>query len=524
MLWAYRMKRLRPCAAVLAVVFAMTCSRSFAADQIPTDAGTVEGTSEGGIHIFKGIPYAAPPVGDLRWKAPQPAPHWEGVRQADQFGARAMQPKQFADMVFRDAGPSEDCLYLNVWTPAAGAAAKLPVMVWIYGGGFAGGSSSEPRQDGENLAKKGVVVVSMNYRLGIFGFFSHPDLTRESEHHASGNYGLLDQAAALEWVRRNIAAFGGDPQRVTIFGESAGSFSVSAQMASPLSRDLMHGAIGESGAFFGEALRTTPLEQSEKNGVEFAKTLGVESIAALRAKSADEILQAASKEGAPHVGPNIDGWFLPKPVAAIFSAGEQAHVPLLAGWNANEGGVPADKHVTAQDFGDQAWLRYGEELDKFLAVYPAVTNAEARAPAAALAGDHFIAYGTWKWIELQTLTGGQPVYRYLFDHPLPQPAGAPSRGAPHASEIEYVFETLASRALPFGEADRELSDQVSSYWTNFAKASNPNGSGLPEWPAYEAKTGFEVMHLDVPPKAALDGQRARYQFLDAHRPEGASTK
>ena len=359
----------------------------------------------------------------------------------------------------------------------------------------------------------------MNYRLGVFGFFSHPELTGESGHHASGNYGLLDQVAALDWVRRNISRFGGDPRRITIFGESAGSFSVSALMASPLSRDLLHGAIGESGAFFGETLSANSLAQAEKDGVEFAKMLGVNSIAALRAKSAGEILQAARKEGAPRFGPNVDGWFLPKPVAAIFSAGEQAHVPLLAGWNANEGGVPADRRITAQDFGDEAWLHYGEDVDQFLTLYPAANDAEARVSDAAFSGDRFMGYCTWKWIEWQMRTGSKQVYRYLFDHPVPQPAGAPFRGAPHASEIEYVFQNLASKQLPIDDADRQLSDQISSYWTNFAKTSSPNHNGLPEWPLYNQRTGFAVMHLDVPPKAAPDGQRPRYLFLDSHRPE-----
>jgi para-nitrobenzyl esterase len=480
------------------------------ADQVKIESGLLEGTTEAGIRIFKGIPYAAPPVGDLRWKAPQPVAAWEGVRKADQFGARSMQGRIFDDMIFRDSGPSEDCLYLNVWTPAKSAGEKLPVMVWVYGGGFVGGGSSEPRQDGTNLAKKGVIVVSMNYRLGIFGFFSHPDLTKESGHNSSGNYGLMDQAAALDWVHRNIAAFGGDPARVTIFGESAGSFSVSALMASPLSRDLIAGAIGESGAFFSETLAAQSLEQAEQKGLKFAETAGADSLAALRGKDA------------PRFGPNIDGYFLPNPVPAIFAAGEQAHVPLLAGWNEHEGGTPEGNKTTVGDFVELANKNYGDAAAQFLNVLHARTDAEARESASFLAGARFIAFGTWKWIEAQLATGGKPVYRYRFDDRLPQPAGTKSRGAYHSAEIEFVFDNLANKNLPFGADDRKLAAQMSSYWSNFGKTGDPNGPGLPNWPVYDSKTGFEVMHLDAVSKAAPDDQRKAFEFLDTHHP--ASTK
>src|ERR1700723_2476069 len=283
--------------------------------QIRTEAGSVEGSTstDGKVQIFKGIPYAAPPVGALRWKEPQPVASWQGVREATEFGARCMQGNVFGDMVFRDAAPSEDCLYLNVWTPKASPDAKLPVMVWIYGGGFQAGATSEPRQDGEHLAHKGVVVVSMNYRLGIFGFFSHPALTKESPHHASGNYGLQDQAAALQWVRKNIAAFGGDPENLTIFGESAGSISVSALMVSPLSKGLIHRAIGESGALFGRKQNPRPLADSERDGAKFAQSIGADTLEKLRAMTSQQTLEAATKDkNAFHFGPNIDGYFIPE--------------------------------------------------------------------------------------------------------------------------------------------------------------------------------------------------------------------
>src|SRR5690242_10614928 len=256
-----------------------------AADQVRTQSGVVEGgRTVDGVRAFKGIPFAAPPVGNLRWRPPQAAQSWTGVRKATQFGARCMQGRIYEDMVFRDSGPSEDCLYLNVWTPATSADARLPVMVWIYGGGFQAGSASEPRQEGENLAKKGVIVVSLNYRLGIFGFFSHPELTRESPHHASGNYGLLDQVAALKWVQTNIGAFGGDPAKVTIAGQSSGAFSVNMHVASPLSKGLFRAAIAESGGVGAGFARTglPSLSESEQAGVKLAESLGARSLADLR--------------------------------------------------------------------------------------------------------------------------------------------------------------------------------------------------------------------------------------------------
>ena len=332
-----------------------------------TANGVLEGvvSADGKVRTFKGIPYAAPPVGPLRWKAPQPAAAWTGVRKATEYPARCMQAPIYSDMIFHDNGPSEDCLYLNLWMPAAPAQPRLPVMVWIYGGGFAAGATSEPRQDGGNLSKKGVLVVSMNYRLGIFGFFSHPALAKESGHNATGNYGLLDQVAALKWVRDNIAVFGGDPNNVTIFGESAGSFSVSALMASPLAQGLFRRAIGESGAFFGDTLRPQPRAETEKAGVEFAKSsLGTDSLEALRAKPAAEILQAAAKPGAARFVPNIDGYFLPESVEAIFAAGKQSHVPLLAGWNADEmtyRAIFGKEDPTAENFLARARALYGDQ-------------------------------------------------------------------------------------------------------------------------------------------------------------------
>jgi para-nitrobenzyl esterase len=496
--------------------------------QLRTANGILEGvvSPDGKVRTFKGIPYAAPPLGALRWKAPQPAPPWTGVRKAADYPPRCMQGPIYADMVFHDAGPSEDCLYLNLWMPAAPDTPKLPVMVWIHGGGFAAGATSEPRQDAGNLSKKGVMVVTMNYRLGIFGFFTHPDLAKESGHNAAGNYGLLDQVAALKWVKDNIATFGGDPDNVTIFGESAGSFSVSALMASPLAGGLFKRAIGESGAFFGDTLRLQSRAHTEKADGEFARAaLGTTSLADLRAKPAAEILEAALKEDKLRFAPNIDGYFLPDDVSSIYFRGKQAHVPLLAGWNADEGSyrtILGDERPTPESYVERIRVLFGNKADAVLSLYPGATDDRVKRSAQDLAGDQFIGYSTWKWLEAHLETGKSPVFRYEFEQTLPlsaadagNPAAAPS--APHASEIEFVFQVLSSRRLPWRPADRNLSDMMGSYWTNFAKTGDPNGEGLPPWPAYDYKNGYQVMHLTAEPSAAPDAHRARYLFLDGSR-------
>lgn len=484
---------------------------------VNTESGQVEGktTPDGTIRAFLGIPYAAPPVGEWRWREPQPARPWQGVRQAVTFGSRCMQGRIYDDMVFLDPGPSEDCLTLNIWTPAS-PPSKLPVMVWIYGGGFQAGATSEPRQNGEFLAHKGVVVVSMNYRLAIFGFFAHPELTQESPHHASGNYGLMDQAAALQWVKRNIAQFGGDPDNITIFGESAGSYSVSAQMASPLAKNIIRHAIGESGALFG---RSNPksLPESEQDGFLFGQQIGAETLAKLRALSAEQLLAAYMKGDHERFKQNVDGYFLPSSPLEIYKNGDQARVPLLAGWNRDEetwrsffGQDPATKlNYTAKVKHD-----YGEHAAAILKLFPANTLEQMKTSAARLSSANFIAYGTWKWIEEHKRFA--PVYRYEFDRPLPAAPGAtdPDAGklVPHASEIEYVFGTLKSRNLPFQPVDYELSDLIQTYWTNFAKTGDPNGNGLPVWPKYAGN--FSVMHLSAESKAKADMARKGYQAID----------
>jgi para-nitrobenzyl esterase len=497
------------------------------ADEVTVEKGKLQGTTneDHSVRIFKGIPFAAPPVGDLRWKAPQPALGWSGMRQADKFGSACLQTNVFGDIYFRDAQPSEDCLTLDIWIPAKPASAKIPVIVWFYGGGFVAGSASEPRYDGENLAKKGVIIVNPNYRLGVFGFFSYPELSKESGRNASGNYGLLDQVAALQWVVKNIAAFGGDPHNITIAGESAGSFSVSELMASPLARDFFQKAIGESGGF---SPPLKPVAETERAGVKFAESVGAKSLAEMRAKPGDELLQTAAKLNRGfEFGPNVDGYFLPTDALPIYTQGAQSHIPLLAGWNADEGKMFvlfAPQKVTARIFAQLVQTRFGDQAAEFLKLYPASTDQEALLSAEALAGDDFIAFSTWKWTDMQAKTGNAPVYQYHFEQvpavkpgAMIGPLSAAEAGARHACEIEYVFETLKSQAgVPWTDEDFKVSEAMASYWVNFAKTGNPNGSGLPDWPKYDSKDGYQVMHLSGKNiHAAADTMRGRYEFLDA---------
>ncbi len=512
--------------AALAVTLLPLSARAADPLRMKTDKGELQGklSDDGGVRIFLGVPYAAPPVGPLRWHPPEPAAAWKGVLNAQSYGFHCVQANQFADMTFHDPGPSEDCLTLNVWVPkSATEGSKLPVMVWIYGGGFYAGSTSERRQDGEAFARKGVILVSMNYRLNIFGFFAHPALAAESPQHAAGNYGLMDQAAALQWVKRNIAQVGGDPGNITLFGESAGSFSVSAQMASPLAKDTLAHAIGESGGAFSRGTLPFPgRAEAETRGEAFAKdVLGKSSLADLRAIPATDLVKAIENQKSPAVrfSPDVDGLFLPDSVPNIFAAGKQAHIPLLAGWNRDEGGPPRDS-VTLESYRQLAQTTWGAHAEDFLKAYPATTDEEARRAAADLARDQFIAASTWEWIEAQVRTGGSPVYRFRFDRLSPGDRYHPATsGAFHSSEIEYVFGNLAVRpAAPWKVEDYTLSDLMQSYWVNFARTGNPNGSGLPEWPAYNAAANWPVMHLDAAPAAKPDATRERYVFLRSNTP------
>ncbi|PYS81937.1 MAG: carboxylesterase [Acidobacteria bacterium] len=512
------------------------------ADRVKTSNGVVEGKGrqDSGVRIFQGIPFAQPPTGDQRWKPPQPVKSWAGVRQAVKFGPRCMQHPVFGDMGFRSDGMSEDCLYLNVWTPAASGRERLPVLVYFYGGGFVAGDGSEPRYDGESMARRRVVAVTVNYRLGVFGFLAHPELTKESPHHASGNYGLLDQAAALRWVQQNIAAFGGDPRRVTIAGESAGSASVSAQMASPVSKDLIAGAIGESGSVLS-TMRAVPLAQAEAEGVKFAASVGADSLAALRALTTEQ-LQQATKQPLGRFPITVDGYFFPEDPALIYAAGRQAHVPLLVGWNSEEMtwlALLRGKEPTPENYEKAVREQLGARADEALKLYPASTREEVIASATDLAGDRFIGYSTWKWFDLHAKTGGSPVFRYFYAHPRPpmRPelgnaapglaggvvrgpgAGAvampPARGAVHSAEIEYALGNLATNNVyAWTPDDYKVSEVMQAYFANFVKKGDPNAPGLPAWPASTAGGTVQIMRLDVESRAEAERHRERYLFLD----------
>jgi para-nitrobenzyl esterase len=482
-------------------------------DPVRVENGSLSGApgSSPDVRVYKGVPFAAPPVGDLRWKGPKPAPSWPSVRAATEFSAACYQtPYPKMSIYYRDPEPmSEDCLYLNIWTAAKSNKEARPVMVWIHGGGLTRGSGSVPFYDGEALAKKGVVLVTVNYRLGIFGFFAHPELTKESDRNASGNYALLDQIAALEWVKKNIAAFGGDPKRVTIFGESAGSWSVNYLMATPLARGLFARAIGESGGAFG-VMKT--LKEVEESGQKFAASQHADSIAALRAKPAEELLKASSTASFP---PNVDGWMLPDDVYTIFAKGRQIDVPLIAGSNADEGKSlapwpPAGKAAT---FVEQSRSRFGAKTDEFLKLYPAGSDEEAMASHYASFRDFSFGWQMRTWVRLQSKTGKSKAYLYYFDRVPPGPDSS-RYGAFHASEIAYVFENLLP-PRPWQDTDRELSEAISSYWVNFAATGNPNGKGLTKWPAYQESSdvaldlGDKIAALPQLHKAALD-------FLDTY--------
>jgi para-nitrobenzyl esterase len=466
--------------------------------------------NDGKVKAFLGLPYAAPPVGDLRWKAPEPVAKWKGERDGTTFGPHCAQGRVFDDMVFQDAKPSEDCLFLNVYAPNDSTnKSKLPVMFWIHGGGYAGGASSEPRHNGDFLPLKGVVLVTINYRLGVFGFLATSDLAKEANGTA-GNYGLMDMVAALEWTKKNIKKFGGDPDNVTIFGESAGSFAVSTLMASPMARGLFHKAIGESGGAFSDALALDPLAMREKLDDDWVATLGVKSLAELRALSTDQILKAvkARKGGFSTV---VDGKVLTEAVPATYAAGTQAHVPLLAGWNRDEDSSLGDG-MTVEKWKGRAAELFKDRADEFLKLYPGETDEQAVDSAGAYGGDAFIAFGTWKWLEAHRKTGDSPVYRYHFELRALPSKYHPGIFAFHSDDIEYVFGTLDTRpGQTVRPEDRTLSDQMMSYWTNFAKTGDPNGAGLPVWPKYDKDDS--LIHLDSTITAGPDTLRPRYEFL-----------
>jgi len=511
--------------------------------QVKIENGTIEGSKapNKGLSLYFGIPFAKPPVGEFRWKAPQPLDNWDGILETKKFGAKPVQTNVYGDMKSRSERMSEDCLYLNVWTPAKkGDTKKLPVLVYFYGGGFLAGDGSEPRYDGAAMAQKGIVVVTVNYRLNIFGFFAHPELSAETDYKASGNYGLLDQSAALKWVQRNISAFGGNPKKVTIAGESAGSISVSAQMASPLSKKLIAGAIGESGAAINPTLFPVPLAEAEQKGVEFAKKAGFTSLAELRKLNTDELFEIYKQSKNYRFPTVIDGYFYPKSLPAIFNAKEQAQVPLLLGWNSAE--IPGMAFMqglpyTKENFIKKVKITYPDSYDEVLQLYSHNTEKEVEQSATDLASDRFISYSTWKWFDLHRKNSSQPVYRYLFSRIRPALvdqeavsglAGGTKKkeddsfkmpepiGAAHASEIEYCMGNLyLVNDYAWTDDDDVVSENMLAYFANFIRTGNPNGDGLEKWPAAEAMDATPpVMLIDVESKVVDAKNDNRYLFLD----------
>ena len=512
--------------------------------QVKTQYGVLEGIEEDGVKKFLGVPFAQAPVGDLRWKAPQPLQAWEGVREAKAFSDDPMQPNIFGDMQFRGPGRSEDCLYLNIWTTAKTTADALPVLIYFNGGGLMAGSGSEPRYDGSSIAKEGVIGVTANYREGVFGFFAHPELTAASDYKGSGNYGFLDQVAAIKWVKENIAAFGGDPDRITIVGESAGSFSVSLLMCSPLSKDLIAGAMLSSGA---EVLPYEPSTQADADaaGVALLKEAGIASLADAMAIDADSLQKLLPPRGMANVV--LDGYFMSESADAVFEKGQQAQVPLLAGWNSLEAHpmqALQGQAPTVQNYKNVLKGQFGDMTDEIFEAYGITTDEDVMTQKGFnLVSDLFTGFPTWKVCDYHAKSG-QPVYRYHYMHPRPQvsekmgdktaalaggvrekteeekkaqqPDIAP--GAVHSADIEYAMGTLdTNEYYDWQDEDYAISKLFLTYYANFCKTGNPNGEDLPKWTAITKDNldAAPVMIIDVESKEVASPEKEKaYRTLE----------
>jgi para-nitrobenzyl esterase len=500
------------CCCLLSLL-AVTASTSAVNNTARVESGLLEGVpgSVPGVRVFKGIPYAAPPVGDLRWRPPQPPAKWEGVRKADRFSdscaqnlTRSRNPWTAKFMAQNQAG--EDCLCLNLWTAAKAAGERRPVFIWIHGGAFTEGSGEVAVYDGAELAKKGLVVVTINYRLGVFGFLTHPELTKESSRNASGNYGLLDVVAALEWTRKNIAAFGGDPQRITIAGQSAGAFAVHALTASPLAKGLFHRAIAESGSGVGR--RNRELAEAEKDGVKFAESKGAHSIRELRAMSAKDLTGG----GGIRFAPVVDGWFLPADVAAIFAQGKQNDAPMLTGLTADEGSAsPTYGKLKADEFKKQAQQRFGDMAEAFLKFYPSDDDSQSDMSQKQSAREQGM-ISMSLWAAERARTSKTNAWTYYFSRAIPWPE-QPQYGAFHTSEVAYVFGNLKLLSRPWDPIDRRLSETMMAYWVNFATTGDPNGKGLPRWPAFDVKSRI-TMELGEMTGTRPIADAARFEFFE----------
>lgn len=472
---------------------------------VQTAQGQVSGSKEDGISVFRGVPFAAPPVGDLRWKAPQPAQAWKGVKECTKFSASPIQgdPKPFMCWSEEFIAPpkplSEDCLYLNVWTNDASKKTKKPVFIWIYGGGFSSGSSACAVYDGAEYAKRGIVFVSVNYRVGAIGFLAHPELTAEGGG-TSGNYGIMDQVAALKWVKENIAAFGGDPDQVTIAGQSAGSMSINCLVATPAAKGLFQRAIAQSGGLFG-GLSFRGLKAAEEQGVAFQKKLNAKSIAELRALPADSILHASGGGGLAF-SPIMDGKFLPADPAKAFSEGNFNNVNLMTGWVLGDGGLFGPTKTDKAGFEKTVNERYGAKADKVLAILPHATDEEATASNGNLTLVSFAVASSYRLAEFNRMTS----YVYEFSHVPTDKPGFPNYGAFHTAEVPFAMGNLHTWIRPWKQLDYDVEKTMSAYWVNFIKTGDPNGAGLPKWEPFntgkiqeigDATSSRDAVHKDL---------------------------
>jgi para-nitrobenzyl esterase len=479
----------------LSIVFVISSiAMSAKVPVIRTENGLVSGYTSGDVNIFKGIPFATPPTGDLRWKAPQPVKSWFGTLICDRFSASPMQRKPVPFMMWSEefitppGKLSEDCLYLNIWTPAATVTDRLPVFVWIYGGGFSSGSSACAVYDGEEMSKKGIVFVSINYRVGVFGFLSHPELSKETENKVSGNYGLLDQVAALQWINKNIGAFGGDPLKVTIAGQSAGSMSVCALVASPLAKGLFRGAIAQSGGILTSFL-TRNFAEAEKTGLTFMEKMKAVNLAELRGKPAEELIASGG-----NFGPVTDGYVISNDIFAAFKDGIFNDVTMLAGWVTGDGSLMGVKKMTPESYKKQALEKYGDKAGKYLDFFPGNTNEQVTTSLEKLNMMQFAALPAYLWAGFSK----QPAYLYQFSHVPVDKEGFPNYGAFHTSEVPFALHTLHLWKRPWREVDLEVEKTMSQYWVNFVETGDPNGKKLPEWIKYDKSTGSIIEIAEKP--------------------------
>jgi para-nitrobenzyl esterase len=498
---------------LLTIIVLAWVSKGLSAQEsvVRTENGLVSGYKTGDISIYKGIPFAAPPVGDLRWKSPQPVKNWTGVLKCDKFSASPMQRNPVPFMMWTEEfitppeNLSEDCLYLNIWSPARTPKDKLPVFVWIYGGGFSSGSAACAVYDGEEMSKNGIIFVSINYRVGVLGFLVHPELNKESENKVSGNYGLLDQVAALKWINRNIEAFGGDPSKITIAGQSAGSMSVCSLVASPLTKGLFRGAIAQSGGILSGFMNSN-FADAEKAGVSFMEKMKSSNIADLRKKTAEELFAAGG-----NFSPVSDGYMIPKDVIGAFRTGQFNDVAIIAGWVTGDGSLMGESKMTPEKFKEQAIAVYGKNSEEYLKLFPGTTNEEVAASLEELNLMAFAAMPAYLWAGYSK----NKAYIYQFSHvPVDKP-DFPDYGAFHTSEVPFALHTLHLWKRPWREIDFLVEKTMSSYWVNFVKQGDPNGKGLPEWTTYKKDSG-NIMEIGDQTKLVTGLYKNEFGFLEKH--------